>query len=573
MFTTDGGAHLEWSSVPWSVAQTNQKDALVSVACNAMTCVTVSRGNGTSTAQSRVYRSTDGGSKWDSEGILPKATGMTQAAKAVACDQGNNCVIVGPSGGVWRSTDGGVTWLPLATPSALPYFTVQCPGPDSCIAGAIGKTGATIVKGTVTNFTLPTTGTVTALGCGSTKACLATDNLRNVFTSDDLGKKWNNLGKTLPEKSEASALTCVSDTTCVGLTQTARVLRTTDGGLKWKIYLTDTPGKVPPQAISCASSICAVVGNKALFARSTDGGVLWNTLNFVPDMSALTCLPATNTGRTCLSGAMDDIGKSTDAGMFWHLPIEHSTSLDLKAVSCAGAPKCLAIGKPVLKSPDSGDTWSFTTPVGAGPPGPEGATCVTGTFCVAVGAGGSVFTTLDGANSWSLSTAPGGPILSAVSCPDTKLCFAAANNGAVYRGVRTIDPTDPTKVAWSFHGEVTGVDSPLKAIDCPTSTVCVMVGDSGVTLHTTDSGATWSKVVTGGGQGVWASVHCPSSTFCVTAGVGGGDDTGHMTVGITDDTGQTWTRQVLGEGTLHAVYCTSPTQCLAGGSTVLVGHP
>ena len=84
----------------------------------------------------------------------------------------------------------------------------------------------------------------------------------------------------------------------------------------------------------------------------------WQTVNYVPDMSALDCQNSFFLPSVCVSGGMSDIGQSATAGVFWHAPIEGVAALNVFSVSCSALPSCVAFtGTNVLRSVDGGDRW------------------------------------------------------------------------------------------------------------------------------------------------------------------------------------------------------------------------
>ena len=574
MYTDDGGRTLHWSSVPWTDALTTLDYRLGGVTCTLASCLAVST-SAVDDTQSHIYRSTDGGATWADMGVLP-LDGITQWASAVACDQNVHCVAVGPGGGIWRSTDDGSTWTAIPPPpTPLTYFSVTCPRVDSCVAASPTET-STIVGGVVSSVVPGGTGTLTALTCGATDSCLATTSQHDVLRSDDVGAHWINLGQTLPVAVTLKALSCTTARDCVGLADTGkRVARTLNGGETWTRYVLPAPGVAGASDLVCKTLRCVAVGGSAMYMDSLNGGVDWLTVNYVPDMSAIDCQQSI-LAADCVSGGMSDIGTSATSGEFWHAPIEGVAALNVFSVSCAALPSCLALtGTSVYRSLDGGDRW-FVGPapwsVTAG--APTGGTCVGALFCVAVG-GASVYTTLTGSLTWSLSTVPGGPMLGAVSCPTTTLCFAIdKTNGAVYRGARTVGGLGQPE--WSWRVTDLGLDPSVaaNAIACPTATTCEIVGTAGTTLRSVDGGLTWSQVTTDTAD-AWGAVSCPSTTLCVAGGgVTTGPDTGKVLLGVSDDGGATWTRQVLGVGkAIATIDCPSTTLCVAAGATVYTGHP
>ncbi len=363
----------------------------------------------------------------------------------------------------------------------------------------------------------------------------------------------------------------------MGLADTGkRVARTLNGGETWTRSILPAPGVAGASDLTCRTMRCVAVGGSALYMNSVNGGVDWLTVNYVPGMSAIDCQTSFLAGSVCVSGGMSDIGTSATDGAFWHAPIEGVAALNVFSVSCAALPSCVALtGTNVLRSVDGGDRWlAGPAPWSVTAGAPTGGTCVGALFCVAVG-GSSVFTSLTGTLTWSLSTVPGGPMLGAVSCPTTALCFALdKTNGIVYRGARTVGGLGQPEWSWRATDLNLDPSTAANAIACPTATTCEIVGTAGTTLRSDDGGITWSQVTTDTAD-AWGALSCPSATLCVAGGgVSTGPDTGKVLLGVSDDGGATWTRQVLGVGkAIATIDCPSTTLCVAAGDTVYTGHP
>lgn len=286
----------------------------------------------------------DGWSSWSSDNL---PTGIPSLG-GVACSSATNCVAVGPGGGATTgaalvTTNGGTSWSTGEMPQGSPSFIgVSCPSSKHCVA-----VGPAALSGTVSA----------------------------AFTNDG-GSSWS--PASLPDGVLGlDAVSCASDTDCaaVGDYSSAEILVTTDGGSTWT---SATPPKgILVLTVSCPStSVCLAVGlgerkdSADLVATlTTDGGQEWSDIRVVGKPPAnlwgfgLSC-PTTNHCVTV--GGDGEYGDGDDFG--------YTTG-------------------------NRGSTWSRATIEGGGVGLTGAVSCPSARDCIAMGAGGSLFTT-DGGTSW-----------------------------------------------------------------------------------------------------------------------------------------------------------------------------
>jgi photosystem II stability/assembly factor-like uncharacterized protein len=474
---------LAWSGVP---IPSNQK--LVSVSCTAGTpCVTISGGNGTSAAITRPFHSEDGGNTWTEAQTFPAATGLgakTKAGAAVACDQAGTCVIAGPFGGIWRSTDGGANWEPVDLGTVKLGFTrVACPAAGVCILVGTGSGGA-LLRGTkLTAISGQLMSGATAIACDKPTQCTAASASGGIASISD---PWTSFGplRPLPAKAKVKqptklgSLTCPSADTCVGLIAApppiGQVLATSSlTSNAWRRVST-TAGN--PLAVGCAGSGCSVVGGGANWIESANSGINWTPVNSVPTLTQLDC-PATAPAGTCMGGGSSAIGKTTSGGDFWTTPFPGITSFDDAIASCADYPRCLFVGKAkVLATPDAGTTFNFRFAAGDVTAGPAAGYCDPSSpgRCYGVGSG-VVFTTFDGAQSpWQAGPIPTQPMetLTGMACPTPTLCVVSGSE-SIYRGTLSVQDG---RALWSWVATDADAIDGFKGISCSSATSCTAVG-------------------------------------------------------------------------------------------------
>ena len=137
--------------------------------------------------------------------------------------------------------------------------------------------------------------------------------------------------------------------------------------------------------------------------------------------------------------------------------------------------------------------------------------CSGTSFCVAVGAGGTI--RQYNGSGWSSQTSGTSNDLYDVACPSTTFCVAIGAAGIIlqYNGS-----------AWS--PQASGTVNNLYGVTCPSTSACLAVGASGA--FSRYNGSSWSTpppspLQTPGTTGDLYDIACPSASLCFAAGAGG----------------------------------------------------
>jgi photosystem II stability/assembly factor-like uncharacterized protein len=317
------------------------------------------------------------------------------------------------------------------------------------------------------------------------------------------------------------------------------LLRTDDGGATWSGIPTGITSDLTKVDVVDASTV--IIGGGCSARRSNDGGVTFHRLPFTP--SELRCgskvqsisfssatvgflllddgtLLSTSDGgasfsrRTAIPGtaAHGDTPSATPTDIFFTSPtVGYATTK-------------LAAGGSLYRTVDGGNTWN---PV-AGAAGPFEALWFAGaTTGYAVGDNNTLFATVNSGSSWERRPLTGATpsTLVAVRCAGLTCLFSTSE------GSRLIRSTD---------GGLTGTDvAPSSqrifsaAFTSPTRAVAA--GANGVTVVSLDSGTTFSPVPAMGGRiaGPFVRLKATSATVAFATGRNG-------TLAKTADGGQTW---------------------------------
>jgi hypothetical protein len=469
-------------------------------------------------------------------------------------------------------------------------FSVSCPAKLFCMAvgsytdGTGTKTFGETWNGTTwklsnTRSTAQTENELPSVTCYSKFACIAVGDIggatgpRHTLVERWTEKTWAVETTPLPPGGGGppalAGVTCGSTGWCVAVgtqeiggsspsNNAASEARSTSG--TWTVLDTPTPSGASGQlnGVSCSSADrCTAVGSFGTGDSASPFAERWNgvkwTFQDVPTsggsdtLNAVSCPSSTFCMAAGVATGANSAFVEEYFGSTWTvLPTPGFGTGEtggLDAVSCTSSNACEAVGQTssgltstALIERWNGSTWSLqTSPTGTSFAGLSGVSCTGSGQCTAVGhtesaAGSEVFLIIRlHGTVWTRQKSVGNPSLGSVSCATSLACRSAPQ---MPRG-QTAGALFWDGTTWS--DETLPIPRPvgaatLNGIDCPTSSVCTIVGSLNVgggaynTLVFTSSGSTWSEQTTPSpsSQSTLNGVSCLPDTTCVAVGSSNG---------------------------------------------------
>ena len=267
----------------------------------------------------------------------------------------------------------------------------------------------------------------------------------------------------------------------------------------------------------------------------------------------------------------------------------------IQAVSCPAVSACTAVGYYLdpagryvpLAEAWNGSSWTQQTvpsPAGAQMPGLNGVSCVSASFCAAVGVPDESGSSSPGfagtwnGSSWSLPSMPspaGGTnvVLKAVSCVSASFCEAVGSYTASDTTLSLAEEWNGT--AWTVQSTPSqaGVPTQLDGVSCVSATFCQAADFYGAMAEEWN-GTSWTAqpvpIPSGMTSPGLLSVSCPSQTFCEAAGAYFNPVTDLQTTFAETWNGTSWQEQSVPQAAssdqlLQAVSCASAAFCEAVG--------
>ncbi|MHB8718848.1 MAG: hypothetical protein ACYDAC_08160 [Candidatus Dormibacteria bacterium] len=510
------------------------------------------------------------------------SSGGSDPAVAVAPSSPNtvyaavqDCAPATPLGPVFKSTDGGSSWMPAS--AGLP---VSCTGPPiyslavspadagTVYAGAYGGVFVTRNGGAswalATDGLPPTFGEVTLAIDPTSPATIYAGTSSGVFKTSDGAATWMAASAGLPSKASVSALAVdpnFPSTVYAAVASSAYpVYRSADGGATWRsTALTGTaygyPELVNTLAVGADGTVYA--GGKygsylPTVERSSDGGASWTRSfptgpNGAGEVYSLAVSP--NSAATVYAGVLDGLYLTTDGGRSW-------------SEADSGMRVCWTVTCSYFQVESIAITPSSPSRVYA-------ATCCS-SFASNGQAVGGVYETTDAAASWqpllqgmpsdtqisALAVVPGDP--NAVWAAQAPQGFHDAFSFTVFKSTAGGD-------MWMPAGNVNGIPPNdwvnAVAVDPANSDVAYAGTEPNGLYQTTDGGSTWTRLDTETGTGLsgfecFALVIDPAQPQTVYAGGVGQDSTTGLYMPSmlkSTDGGRSWTALTGAFGNLRVV--------------------
>ncbi len=483
---------------------------------------------------------------------------------------------------LYRSTDGGTTWAPLAVPG----------GDDSNYVDGDQSLGVSCASATfcvleyATSFGDFEVRVFEVSRDGGATWRYVNSNLSGVGTTPAAGHAQSSNWSPLQDFS------CVGVSTCVGILD-GEVVSTTDVS-NWVAH----PASKGVTAISCTSATrCYVVtssssssGSELRVSSSANrGGTLSSPLLHVSSTSPFNAVPllscATATACTLLtSGLSGEVYATTNAGRTWRshvsplLPQQATETLECPLPSaCTALATELSFPTKIVSvsTADAGATWNNLLLGALGFPGAlPSLTCQSSGTCLAALGGRAVDSTPDvqGASATWTQTAlgTGQPTLNAVACEASATCLAV--------GTGEMAVSTDNGASWSEHPDAALAGDTFQSISCPSATTtCLAAGSSGtatptgLVLVSADSGAHWTTAAVPWEVGSVRDVSCASTTTCLALpGFSSALANVPTFVLRSTDGGSDWSLVQVAPAsaglTISGVQCGSATHCVAVGS-------
>lgn len=320
-----------------------------------------------------IYRSTDGGVTW-----VQQTSGTGVTLNGVSFTDANTGTAVGNYGTILRTTDGGAAWV------------AQTEGTTYTLRGI--------------SFAGPNTGTVVG-GDGGRGIILRTTDAGATWLAQYVADMRIN-GVSFADADTGTAVGGYEYSTDLGVFGSGWIFRTTDGGATWEKQAT-LRGPLYDVLLMDPSTGTAVGGDyeegwwadrRSLIIHTQDGGTVWAPQTTGANCHLYgVCFTDVNTGVAV--GQWGTIFRTTDGGATW-IHLASGTNRNLNDVHFTDASTGAAVGDggTILRTVDGGTVWTVQS--GGTSSNLNGVWFVDANTGMVVGDSGTILRTTDGGATW-----------------------------------------------------------------------------------------------------------------------------------------------------------------------------
>jgi len=302
-----------------------------------------------------ISKTTDGGVTWNP--LTPPQTDWAFFQMNIISP--TEIYAVGAADFLYKSTDLGTTWTPLPIQpvvgalgpvDTLVFYSLEKVGSSLVIAGDVGIVAKSTDGGmtwATNNFQLTTTLFNDVKEVPNTKTVVAVGRQRSIGTrqvlrSTDLGGSWSAIDTSVD--TDLQGVSFVDSQIGYACGTNSQVLKTTDGGLTWTPVTRPTATNFTLQAIEFVDANTGwvivnlgVVSGGNIF-KTTDGGMTWNQQTTgTADQLSSLDMVDANVGYITLNSSNRPIYKTVNGGMTWTPVPTPFTTAQIRSVRALNA--------------------------------------------------------------------------------------------------------------------------------------------------------------------------------------------------------------------------------------------
>lgn len=443
-------------------------------------------------AAGTVYRSDNGGATW----MVQNPDRFSGVSFYAAAMRGTTVHVAGEAGAMLVSRDSGTRWL--SEMQKTTYDILGSAFRDANIGYAVG-TGGTVLRTTDAGATW----TARSLGTFALRGASLADN-NNLWVVGDngrimrsqtagnvvLGESWSTFNTPAPTTAPLNDVYFASKDSGWAVGNAGTIVRITDGSKNTPVLQAVASPTIQPLNSVWFSDTSRgwAVGRNGVILRTTNGGVTWTAQNS-NTTADLRDIWSADSSKAFAVGSGGVVLKTTNAGASWQVIATVGTTEDLHAVWGDNASKVWVGGAKgvVRRTFDAGVTWASQNaglPSALGDGGPVSINTLfvrDASRAFVLGDRGEIRSTTNGGLKWTPAYVGTWGSLRSVASRGTSAAWAVGAAGTI---VNTFD-------GQNWYRQTSNTTADLNDIAMPTNSIGWAVGGNGVIRRTVSAGWNW----------------------------------------------------------------------------------
>lgn len=305
-----------------------------------------------------IYRSTDAGVTW-----THRTSGSTSRAFGIHATTSTRVFTSGGERSLARSGDGGLSftaWGPMGSEALTDVAASPVDGRRLVAVGdgawRTSDAGATWTRASVGSavldaVSLASDGDGWAVGAGGT-----------ILRTEDLGATWTAQSVPSGATEDLTSVAALDDYRVVAVGHGGRILRSRNAGHTWDVASSGTTHQLA--GVDGVGDTVIAVGARGTVLRSGDAGATWTAITgaALPDpLLNLVDVDMVSEAEGYVAVSWDDVWRTTDGGLTW-TQVAGGTATRNRAVAAFGS-SVVTVGDSgsLARSTDRGATFSRTT--------------------------------------------------------------------------------------------------------------------------------------------------------------------------------------------------------------------
>lgn len=401
----------------------------------------------------------------------------------------NNLTPTDGTGGIFKTTDGGNSWVHVYVASTSMLFGISFADDNTGTVVGMSQSGSDIFSVILRTTDGGNTWTPQVNSFTVELSSVYFSDLNNGVIVGGSGKvlRTTNGGLNWAEQTTPTIQTLrdvyfVNADTGTAVGEEGTIIHTTNGGQNWTTQIPVT--MFPFLKVHFINASTGIIAGQGGVLRTTDGGNNWGQ-SIPAGLYFSLSFGDASTGIAVGSGGI--MARSTDSGENW-IMISNGATIELRNIFFSTQSIATVAGSSgvIWRTTNAGQNWSFQS---SGTSSSLNSIYFTGiNYGTAVGAGGTIVRSTDGGNNWFSQTSGGVQTLNDVFFTDINTGYVVGASGRIIK---------TTNGGSNWAVQTSGVVLALNEVFFTDANTGMIAAATGRILRTTNGGDNWVALING----------------------------------------------------------------------------